>query len=127
MAHKAFDTIIGRLEQRLDAIRRVQAIIDVDPDFAKELLVALGASPNGSGSSVIRSPTRFEVIASSFNGTGNNWARIADICTATGLKKVAIATVLYRSHKDRFTKRSVPGQGKVKEWRLVESEVTHAH
>jgi hypothetical protein len=62
----------------------------------------------------------FEAVKQFFAERNNEWATFVDIETATGVKKVSVRQIVYKSHSDQFERDSQPGAGRETRIRMKE-------
>lgn len=117
-----FADAIARYQKRVEAIQRIQGLMDSDPEFLPELLKLLGA--NGQASTIVsghaeEAPlTHLERIRAFFGERNNKWASTREILTATGIKRGSLGVVLYQGKGATFDVRRHPTSKKLRQWRL---------
>jgi hypothetical protein len=118
-SREKLDQAIAAKERELEALRTLRDMIDKDPGF----IGLLAIHNNGESSrNVARAhneySTAFDLISKFFKSRNNEWTPASDIVSATGITRSAAARVLYRSHKELFEKKRVPGDKRLKIWRM---------
>lgn len=124
---KAFDSVIQSLEGRLDAAKQLKRLLETHPDLADELEryftrrrgAAKSARTNGDGNG----QTYADRIVKFFRDHNNRWTTTPDIVKEIGIPRGGLSYVLYKTHSDRFESKKYPGHGRMRQWRLLETEV----
>ncbi len=114
--------LASRFERHAETLRRIQELVQDDPDLAPLIVAAL----NGAGAEKpyktrvkrINAHTHLDTVVAFFDSQDNAWATTSDIQKATGISRGALGAVLHGTHKERFKKKAKPGDRKTKLWRL---------
>ncbi|OAB59418.1 hypothetical protein AY599_00365 [Leptolyngbya valderiana BDU 20041] len=119
-----------RLEMQASLLRQLGTVLEQDPSFKLLVLQLLGdlGSPRSTQAAgqQIRTEKRvtlWEQVSKFFEENGNEWATVPEIAEATGNKSNSVAHQFYKSHKDEVVKRDHPAGGKMKQFKLRESDV----
>lgn len=122
---KKIDEAIAQLEQSLEAAKSLRAAIQ-NPVSAKMLLDLLtsarleGMRLRSEIDLVPRQPkpgTQAYAVVEFLRAGGNDTRTTPEIVKGTSLSRGAVGAILH-SHKEWFEKLDVPGNAKLKAWRL---------
>ena len=122
------DDLIKRYKDRLAKAEQIRDLIKGDSAFAEELLAVLqeAFSPNASPQIAPRAPatraTNLSRVRQYFQTRNNQWSTLPAVVKTTGLSRGAVAQTIYKAHPEAFEKKANPKHGRMKLWRLIETD-----
>lgn len=127
MAHRDFISLIDKMIERLEDRKRnaekwIEKLSSIKSDLGELSDASIEVLNQVLNEEVDEESqgTHFDRISNFFLLIGNSPTSIAEVEQGTGIPRASISTVLYRTHRDRFT--SVRSQAGVNLWKLTESE-----
>lgn len=146
----ALDRQLADLRQQIEGLERLREVIVANPRAAEALVVALdvGRSWNGKSTEpasveVILRPKRtqtgagatrrgpiarmnFKAIVAFLRASNGQPKTTKEISEATGLNRVAVAQVLYKTHSDFFERSRHPESNLTKLWAIKKDKEAEA-
>jgi hypothetical protein len=96
------DTLVQVLQQRLKQAHRAKRLFAGDPTIADQVARAIASAPllppDVQGGPQQGRKTQWQRIREYFLSTGNQWAAVADVANATGIKRSVTAQAFYTTH-----------------------------